>query len=177
VAAVVVLAVPGDVFRAILCDDCRRSWCWPDGYGTMYRDAVSCVGCESVEMLVLLSSGDALTVFELGSVCYTLVILVVNVRISMAMHFHHWFFQLAVAGSTASWIIAALVFEAFNANGIRGGIHRMLSSASFWVRTPFAAVCFFLSYCFVRHWNSSPVCVYSSSCCQLRLPWHCFTKL
>lgn len=56
----------------------------------------------------------------------------------MAMHFHHWFFQLAVAGSTILWVIAALIFEAFNANGIRGGIHRMLSSASFWVKSLFA---------------------------------------
>lgn len=87
------------------------------------------------------SPGDALTVFELGSVCFTLVVLVVNIRISMAMHFHHWFFQLAVGGSTVLWIIAALIFEAFNANGIRGGIHRMLTSASFWVRLRLVFVC------------------------------------
>ncbi len=82
--------------------------------------------------------------------------MLVNLRVAMSMHFHHWFFQvrvpafvliaalvcccdvrvcvqLAVAMSIISWIPAAFIFDAFGANGITGGVQRVFGSASFWV--------------------------------------------
>jgi Phospholipid-translocating P-type ATPase C-terminal len=80
------------------------------------------------------ASGDSYTVFELGTVCFSAIVVVINLRVAMAMHFHHWFFQLAVAGSALLWVAAAFIFDAFNANGIRGGVQRVFGSAIFWVR-------------------------------------------
>ncbi len=41
-------------------------------------------------------AGDAYTVYEFGTVCFTEVVLLVNIRIALSMHFHHWFFQVRV---------------------------------------------------------------------------------
>ena len=107
-------------------------------------------------------TGDAYTVFELGTICFTVIVVVVNVRLAMLTHFHHWFFQvglgtqcsclvvasvlvtipfsardclqLAIFGSCVVWLIAAFVFDAFDANGIKGGMQRIFGSACTWVR-------------------------------------------
>ena len=39
-------------------------------------------------------TGDGYTVFEFGVIVFTLIVIVVNVRVAMMTHFHHWFFQV-----------------------------------------------------------------------------------
>ena len=38
--------------------------------------------------------GESYSVFEQGSVSFTMVIIVVTVRIAIATHFHHWGYQV-----------------------------------------------------------------------------------
>lgn len=41
--------------------------------------------------------------------------------------------QFAIFGSCVSWVVAAFIFDAFNSNGIRGGMKRIFGSNGVWV--------------------------------------------
>jgi hypothetical protein len=113
-------------------------------------------------LVSLLCAGDSYSVFELGSVCFTVVVVISNIRIAVATHFHHWFYQLAVAASVISWIAAAFFFDIIDADRMRGGMQRIFGSAAFWVSAR--------SWCFLRMFCAALTHTHSFSLSTLRAP-------
>ena len=62
--------------------------------------------------------GSRWTVFVLGTLCFTGVLLMVNLRIVAEMWLHHWTFHASVAGSMLLWVIAVFVFGAWRSDGV-----------------------------------------------------------
>ena len=77
-------------------------------------------------------SGATPYIFELGTLAFTAVIAVVTVRVAAEMHRHHLFFVVLTAGSALLWLPACFVFDAINADAMRGGMTRVFGSLTFW---------------------------------------------
>lgn len=81
-------------------------------------------------------SGDSYSVFELGSVCFTMVVIVTNIRIAIATHSHHSGYQVILALSVLSWAATAFIFDALNQDRMKGGMQRIFGSANVWFTIP-----------------------------------------
>ena len=85
--------------------------------------------------------GSTPSVFELGTVVFTAVVLLVSVRLAAHTSFHYWPFQLVLVFVVICWPITAFIFGALDADRSRGSMPRLFGSAAFWVSQLFLLVC------------------------------------
>lgn len=72
-------------------------------------------------------------VFELGTWATTAVILAVSVRLAMSVRRHDVLFMAVLTASVLLWVAATWIFDAANADDMRGGMRRVWSSSAFWL--------------------------------------------
>lgn len=77
--------------------------------------------------------GYTLSVFQLGSVVFTAVIVVVSARLAAHTAMHHWLYQIVLLLCVIAWPICAFIFDALDADGIRGGMGLLWGSSTFWL--------------------------------------------
>ena len=72
-------------------------------------------------------------VFSLGTVAYTSVVVVTNLRVGMEVFHHSRLFQIVVALSVAMWVPVCFILDALRQDGMFGGMQFLFGSASFWL--------------------------------------------
>ena len=72
-------------------------------------------------------------VFSLGTVAYSSVVVVTNLRVAMEVFHHSRLFQAVVALSVAMWVPVCFILDALRQDGMFGGMQFLFGSASFWL--------------------------------------------
>ncbi|CAE7403369.1 ALA3, partial [Symbiodinium sp. KB8] len=66
--------------------------------------------------------GASPSVFMVGTLLFTLVVIVVSIRIAMHTASHNWLYQLLLAACALFWIPTAYFYGALNTDGFLGGV-------------------------------------------------------
>ena len=63
---------------------------------------------------------------------FSVVITVVNIRVAIETHLHHWLYSIVIFLSIASWWLCSWLFSLIDANGTRGVTKHMFASSTSW---------------------------------------------
>ena len=78
------------------------------------------------------ATGESFSIFELGGIMFSVVITVVNIRVAIETHLHHWLYSIVIFLSIASWWLCSWLFSLMDANGTRGVTKHMFASSTSW---------------------------------------------